>query len=277
MVYKEISIRAEGSADYAKGKFYILDTPHDRGIRIRKRPVILICPGGGYEMVSYREGEPVAMHFLGKGYHACVLHYSVAPSVFPAQLLEVGETVKILREHAEEWNIDTDKIIIQGASAGGHLAASYGIFWNREFMASGLQTDVLNLKPAGVMLSYPVITSDPRYAHIESFRNLLGENFEEGHEAVSLENHVTKDMPPCFLWHTMADGTVPVENSLLMAMALKRAGVPAEVHIFPEGEHGLSLANRLVEREDGSGVQPQCAAWAGLADAWLEKLCEKEN
>lgn len=272
MIYKEIEIHVEGSAKDTSLEAYILDTPHDRNIKIQKRPLVLICPGGGYEMTSYREGEPVAMHFLSKGYHACVLRYSVAPSRFPTQVLEVGEAVKIIRAHAKEWNIDMDKIVVQGSSAGGHLAASYGIFWNQKFMSEKLGIEAEKLRPAGIMLSYPVITSDLEYAHRESFENLLGEQYEKCREEQSLENYVTETMPPTFLWHTMTDMTVPVENSVLMTMALHRAKVPAELHIFPEGEHGLSLASPLVERVDGSGVQAECAQWIELADAWLKKL-----
>ena len=91
---------------------------------------------------------------------------------------------------------------------------------------------------------------------------------------MSLENQVTHTMPPTFIWHTAEDQTVPVENSLLMTMALRRADVPVELHIFPKGEHGLSLATKHVEREDGSGVQDECACWIELADVWLEKLCK---
>lgn len=273
MIYQKIPIQVEGSADYARLEAYILDTPHDRLLKIQKRPMIIICPGGGYEMTSYREGEPVAMHFLSKGYHACVLRYSVAPSLFPTQVLEVGQAMKMIHEHAGEWNVDVDKIVVQGASAGGHLAASYGIFWNQEFMSSKLQTKAEALKPKGIMLSYPVITSDPRYAHMGSFENLLGDRLGQCADAMSLENQVTKTMPPCFIWHTATDKTVPVENSLLMTLALRRVEVPVELHIFPEGEHGLSLASPLVEREDGSGVQAECARWIDLADAWIDKLC----
>lgn len=275
MIYKEIEIQVEGSADYAKLETYILDTPHDRGLKIQKRPMVLICPGGAYAMTSYREGEPLAMHFLNRGYHACVLRYSVAPCHFPTQVLEVGQAVRIIRAHEEEWNVDTENLFIQGASAGGHLAASYGIFWNQEFMASKLQMQAEELKPKGILLSYPVITTDSRYGHLESFENLLGEKFAQCADTMSLENQVTKNMPPCFIWHTVTDGTVPVENSLLMAMALRKANVSIELHIFPEGEHGLSLANSLVEREDGSGVQKECARWIDLADAWMDKLCGK--
>ncbi len=277
MIYEEIRIQAEGSTDSAKLEAYILDTPHDRNVKIKKRPLALICPGGAYEMISFREGEPIAMHFLSKGYHACVLRYSVAPAVFPTQVLEVGMAVRIIREHAEEWNVDLDKIAVQGFSAGGHLAASYGIFWNQEFLSSKLGMTAEELRPSGILLAYPVITSDARYAHMGSFRNLLGEKFETCRKQLSLETQVTRSMPPTFIWHTMADEAVPVENSLLLAMALREAGVPMELHIFPEGEHGLSLADWRVEREDGSGVQAECARWIELADAWLERLWKKRG
>ena len=160
MIYKEIPIQVEGSDKTSRAQFYILDTLPDE-MKIQKRPIILICPGGGYHMVSYREGEPLAMHFLSLGYHACVLQYSVSPEAFyPTQLLEVTESVRQIHEHAKEWYIDTKKIVLAGASAGGHLAANYCAFWKREFLVekSGMQREML--KPRGLILCYPVITSD---------------------------------------------------------------------------------------------------------------------
>lgn len=275
MIYREIPIQVEGSAAYARLEAYILDTPCGGSVKFKKRPMILICPGGGYEFTSFREGEPTAVHFLNRGYHACVLRYSTAPHRFPTQVLEAGQAVKIIREHAEVWNVDMDRLVVQGASAGGHLAASYGVFWNQDFVSSSLGISAEELRPAGVMLSYPVITSDARYAHAGSFENLLGEELGESAAKVSIERLITETMPPCFIWHTMSDNSVPVENSLLLMWALRRAGVSSELHIFPEGEHGLSLATPVVEREDGSGVQAECAQWAGLADTWLERLFEK--
>ncbi len=275
MIYKEIPIQAEGSADYARLQVYIQDTPHDGSLKVRNRPLILICPGGGYERTSYREGEPTALHFLSKGYHACVLRYSVAPIRFPTQVLEVGSAFKIIKEHAGEWNVDMDRIVVQGSSAGGHLAACYGAFWNQDFVISGISADEEELRPRGIMLSYPVITADPKFAHLGSFENLLGEDYEARAGKVSLENQVTKAMPPCFIWHTMEDETVPVENSLLLTASLRRENIPAELHIFPEGAHGLSLASPVVERANGEGVQAECAQWVDLADAWLERLFER--
>ena len=273
MKCEEIRIQVEGSAEDSRLETYILDTPCDKNLKVQKRPMILICPGGAYEKTSFREGEPLAVHFLNQGYHACVLRYSVAPHHFPTQVLELGKAVRMIREHADEWKVDKELIFIHGASAGGHLAASYGAFWNREFMTSRLQTTSEVLKVKGLLLSYPVITSDPQYAHVGSFKNLLGDRFEEDKARMSLEYQVTEAMPPCFIWHTAKDATVPAENSLLMAMALRKAEVPVELHIFPEGEHGLSRADSLVERMDGSGIQKECSRWMELADSWLRRQC----
>ena len=273
MIYREISVQVSGSADDARLQAYILDTPHDgRSLRIEKRPLILICPGGGYERTSFREGEPTAMHFLNQGYHACVLRYSTAPVRFPIPLLEVGKAFGVIREHRDEWNVDMDRIVIQGSSAGGHLAACYGAYWNKDFLLAPLGAKAEERRPRGIMLSYPVITSDPAYAHMGSFENLLGEDYEARAEEVSIEKQVTEAMPPCFIWHTMEDDTVPVENSLMLTAALRKAGILAELHIFPRGEHGLSLASPIVERANGAGVQKECAQWASLADAWLLRL-----
>lgn len=275
MIYKEIPLSVPGSADYARMSVYIQDTPYDGSLKVKKRPLILICPGGAYEFTSYREGEPVALHYLDRGYHACVLHYSTAPHRFPIQVLEVGQAIKTIGEHAGEWKVDMDRVVVQGASAGGHLAASYGIFWNHDFMKEELQIEAEKLKPSGIMLSYPVITSDTRYAHMGSFENLLGREGLKDAEKVSIEKQVTEMTPPCFIWHTAEDKTVPVENSFLMASALHEKNIPVELHIFPEGEHGLSLASPIVERENGSGVQAECARWVTLADAWLERLFQR--
>lgn len=271
MRYMELPVRVEGSQDYARLETYLLDTPTEK-IKIQKRPMIVICPGGAYEKVSFREGEPLAVHFLNQGYHACVLRYSVVPSRYPTALLELATAMKMICEHADDWQVDTEHIILQGSSAGGHLAACLGAFWNRGWISDELDMPKEWLRAAGILLSYPVITSREGLLNQKSFENLLGERFLELREELSLENQVTKEMPLCFMWHTLDDNTVPVENSFLLATALKNAGVAAELHVFPKGAHGLGLASPLVERPDESGVNEHCAQWIALADAWIKTI-----
>lgn len=275
MIHKKIEIKARGMEAVGNLYTYFLDS----SIEMRpneKRPVILMCPGGGYEMTSDREAEPMAMQFLAMGYHVAVLRYSVCPVRYPAALLQVAESVLYLKEHADEYHIDPEKIVVQGCSAGGHLAANYGIAWNRPFLTKlmGMENDPERLCVAGLLLCYPVITSGEK-AHEESFRNLLGEQYEEKKEELSLENQVTPDTPPTFLWHTATDETVPVENSLYFFQACLQQGVSAELHIYPVGGHGLSLANEETCRANGIGVQKECQSWIGLAQTWLEEILIK--
>lgn len=275
MIHKKIEIKARGMEAVGNLFTYFLDS----SIEMRpneKRPVILMCPGGGYEMTSDREAEPMAMQFLAMGYHVAVLRYSVCPVRYPAALLQVAESVLYLKEHADEYHIDPEKIVVQGCSAGGHLAANYGIAWNSPFLTKlmGIENDPERLRVAGLLLCYPVITSGEK-AHEESFRNLLGEQYEEKKEELSLENQVTPDTPPTFLWHTATDETVPVENSLYFFQACLQQGVSAELHIYPVGGHGLSLANEETCRANGIGVQKECQSWIGLAQTWLEEILIK--
>lgn len=275
MIHKKIEIKAHGMEAVGNLYTYFLDS----SIEMRpneKRPVILMCPGGGYEMTSDREAEPLAMQFLAMGYHVAILRYSVCPVRYPAALLQVAESVLYLKEHADEYHIDPEKIVVQGCSAGGHLAANYGIAWNSPFLTKlmGMENDPEQLCVAGLLLCYPVITSGEK-AHEESFRNLLGEQYEEKKEELSLENQVTPDTPPTFLWHTATDETVPVENSLYFFQACLQQGVSAELHIYPVGGHGLSLANEETCRANGIGVQKECQSWIGLAQTWLEEILIK--
>ena len=275
MIHKKIEIKARGMEAVGNLYTYFLDS----SIEMRpneKRPGILMCPGGGYEMTSDREAEPMAMQFLAMGYHVAILRYSVCPVRYPAALLQVAESVLYLKEHADEYHIDPEKIVVQGCSAGGHLAANYGIAWNSPFLTKlmGMENDPERLRVAGLLLCYPVITSGEK-AHEESFRNLLGEQYEEKKEELSLENQVTPDTPPTFLWHTATDETVPVENSLYFFQACLQQGVSAELHIYPVGGHGLSLANEETCRANGIGVQKECQSWIGLAQTWLEEILIK--
>ena len=272
MIYKNIKINVDGYEETADLYTYILDNSIEMNPE-RKRPVIVICPGGGYTKTSDREAEPVAMQYLAKGYHAVILRYSVAPARYPVALLQLAETVAYLRKNAEEFHIDTEKIILLGFSAGAHLAASLGVFWKKDFIAETLHTDAEMMRPNGMILSYPVITSG-EFAHKGSFECLLGEecNDEEKRKEQSLEYQVTEDTPPTFLWHTVTDDCVPVENSLLFLEALRRHRIPVEMHLYPAGGHGLSLANDETSYPDGGCIKPECQSWVELSCVWIKNL-----
>lgn len=265
---EQIKIQVEGSGKDVCLETYILGDVMD-GARNRKTPLVLICPGGGYAMTSNREAEPIALQFNSMGYQAAVLRYSCAPAVYPTALCEVAQSVKLIREHAEDWNVDAEKIIVMGFSAGGHLAASYGVFWNEPWLAEKTQCDKKLLEPNGLVLCYPVISSKEEIAHQDSIKNLLGESYPEMKEQVSLEDKVGKHTPKTFLWHTFTDPVVPFWNSFRFAEALGKAGVPMEYHLYPQGGHGLSLANEQTANEEGKGVEKVCQSWVPLLRSWM--------
>lgn len=250
---------------------YLLDNAAevDEG---RARPLVLILPGGGYAFRSFREAEPVAVRLLSLGYSACVVDYAVAPSVFPAALLQVLAAIAYARDNAVSWHIDPGQIILMGFSAGGHLAASAGVFWNKPHYAGKLGREVEDVRPNALALGYPVITSGP-HANVASFENLLGDDTFVYQQTVSLETQVSAHTPPAFLWHTWNDDVVPVENSMLFAAALKNKGVPHALTVYPDGVHGLSLANAQVY---GPGqmdkVRADVSGWPERFDVWFKSL-----
>lgn len=237
----------------------------------KKRPAVLICPGGGYEFTSFREGEHIAIRMNACGFNAFILKYSCKPAVFPAPQLEVAKAVSIIRENAAAWHVDPKKVVVAGFSAGGHLAASLGVFWKKTFLTEALGLKSARIRPDALLLSYPVITSG-EFAHRGSFRALLAEKHDELLETVSLEKQVSGSTPPAFIWHTFEDVSVPVENALLFASALRRHAVPFELHIYRNGAHGLSAANEETKNAVGWGVQAECQNWIDMAAAWIRNL-----
>jgi acetyl esterase/lipase len=237
------------------------------------RPCILVLPGGGYSFTSPREAEPIARAYNKQGFHVLVLHYRVAPHRHPAPLLDASNTLALLRSQAAELKVDRKRIVLCGFSAGGHLAASLAVHWKKDY----LQNDIcgrpgLN-RPNGLILSYPVITQG-KHAHQDSFDNLLGPGADPALlEEMSLEKQVNSSMPPCFLWHTLDDALVPVENSLLFAEAMKKESIPFELHIYPEGPHGLSLATAATDESgDGSMTVPHLSGWLELSARWVKEF-----
>lgn len=252
----------------------------------RKRPMIVICPGGGYEHVSPREGEPIALQFMTTGAHAAVLRYDVSGqgAEFPQHLLELAASVAYVRKHAAEYCIDPDKILVAGFSAGGHLAASLGCFWKEKWLEELMQAEtgatMKDYQPNGEILAYPVITSG-EFAHRGSFVKIMGSEAEQGYaplgltakeleEKLSLENQVTSDFPQTFMWHTFEDGAVPLENSLFFAEALRKADVNFEYHVFPHGGHGYALATKETAMKEGKEINAQCAQWIDLFKSWMK-------
>ena len=239
------------------------------------KPAVILCPGGGYEHHSPREGEAVAVKLLSLGMNAAFLRYSLIPDEFPCALYEAANAVRYLREHAKEWDCDPDKIIIAGFSAGGHVAASLGTMWNSKelegLVKEYLHTEPEMIRPDGMLLGYPVITSGEK-AHRKSFERLLGTRYEQLLESVSLEERVTKDTPQTFLWHTVTDGAVPVENSMLFAQALQKEHIGFELHLFPHGNHGLGLGTRETDTADGTHFQPEVSVWPELFATCVENL-----
>ncbi len=233
----------------------------------RKRPAVIVCPGGGYKLTSEREATPVALEYLSAGFSTFVLHYNVAPTLFPVALVELASAVEMVRKNADEWNIDADKIVVCGFSAGGHLAASLGVYWDNSILSEKGFTSALH-KPNALVLAYPCITANGGKLNMV-YENLL-EITSENLEMISLEKHVTKNLPPVFLWHTFNDNLVPVENSMLFATAAINANIPTELHIYPNGNHGLSLATEIMNSEEN--VIPEIAAWINDAIRFIKAL-----
>lgn len=237
----------------------------------RSWPAVLICPGGAYAMVSQREGEPVALQMIARDICAFVLEYDVAPARYPTQLLQAAEALAYIREHKEKYYVN--KISVMGFSAGGHLAASLGVRWQEELLKNELCKQNEIFRPDSLVLCYPVITAG-EFTHVGSMENLTGSSKNEDWQMHSLEKLVTDKTPQTFLWHTWEDSGVPVENSLLFTTALRKAGVTTELHIYPHGDHGLSLSTERVTfpEEYYSTMVPAVRNWIDMAARWIKEI-----
>lgn len=269
--YAELGIEKSGApatiTTYIKERY-----PNDQDAFLR--PLIIICPGGGYHHHSPREGEAIAIKMLDMGYNALILRYSLMPNAYPCQAYELAYAVKYARDHADEWDVNPEKIIVAGFSAGAHVAATVGTMWNKPIfdkLLEKLEETHENIKPDGMLMGYPVITSD-KFAHRASFERLLQDKYDELIEEVSLENQVDSDTPPVFMWHTFSDNSVPLENSLIFANALRKNNIKFEYHVFPNGEHGLGFGTKETSTKNGGHMDPQVGAWTNLFGEWM-KYC----
>ena len=225
---------------------------------------VVVLPGGGYGKKAAHEAAPVAEWLNQVGISAFVLDYRVAPYRHPIPLLDARRAIQLVRSQAEQWSVDPRKVAVLGFSAGGHLASTTGTHFERidqpEQPADRVST--FSYQPDALVLCYPVI-SFGEYAHTGSMENLLGPNPPaELRQSFSNQTQVSDQTPPTFLWHTAADQSVPVENSLMFANALSSHKIPFELHIFAEGVHGIGLA------QDHPSARP----WTDLCAKWLTNL-----
>lgn len=237
----------------------------------KKHRAMIICPGGGYDYCSEREAEPIAFRFIGYGISCFVLRYT-CKRVFPTNALECAAAIKYVRDNAEKFDIDPDKIIVAGFSAGGHLAATVSNLWNSEILTKPLNCSPEDIKVNGTLLSYAVLTSDEKYTHEGSILNLMGGKQDpKMRKFLSMEDHVSENTPPTFLWHCADDGCVRVENSLFYMTALSENVIPFEAHIYEYGGHGLALCDETTATWSGH-YQPVAANWSKAAIDWILRI-----
>jgi acetyl esterase/lipase len=221
---------------------------------------VIVCPGGGYSRLANHEGEPVAQWLNTLGITAFVLKYRLGPRYHhPAPLQDAARAIRTVRSHAGEWKLDVNRIGILGFSAGGHVASTAGTHFDGGKAGDPYTIERFSSRPSLMVLIYPVVTMG-QLTHGGSKRLLIGENATPDMiKLLSNEEQVTKETPPTFLVHTADDSAVPVENSLNLAAALRRASVPFELHIYERGRHGFGLG----------GSDPILSTWPARCADWL--------
>jgi len=224
---------------------------------------MVVCPGGGYGGLAAHEGEAYARWLNQQGITAFVLQYRLGSSGYrhPRMLEDAARALRMVRFRAAEWKLDPKRIGIIGSSAGGHLASTLLTHFDSGQPEAADPIERVSCKPALGVLCYPVITMGDQ-THRGSRDNLLGkEPSLELIRELSNELHVTKETPPCFIFHTDEDAAVPVENSLEFAAALRRAGVPFELHIYEHGAHGLGLGTKSADLAQMHPWTRECQRW----------------
>ena len=256
MKYEQLVYNISGD----ESKLYCYEHTEFHEMPVESRPAILVNPGGGYGMCSDREGEPVAIEFFNRGYNAYVLRYPVAPVRYPAQLVAAANAMHEIRKRAGSCKTDIKRVFAVGFSAGGHLC---GCLANCPEDFAPVKK--YNFKPNGVILSYAVIGGTP--THGGSFENLLGGMPEGDNAWLNLQTSVRENNPPAFIWATANDQCVPASNSLEYAKAYCEKSLKYELHIFDDGQHGLSVCDERV-----NSTNPKAKNWIDFADGFLRTL-----
>jgi acetyl esterase/lipase len=224
---------------------------------------VIVCPGGGYQFLALdHEGRQPAEWLNRRGVAAFVLRYRIAPRYrHPAPLDDVQRAIRTVRARAKEWGVATDRVGVWGFSAGGHLASTAATHFDSGWPDSADPVDRIGCRPDFAILCYPVITFQAPFAHAGSRSNLLGKDPPDKLVAqLSNDQQVTSHTPPTFLFHTGADSDVPPENSILFYQALRKAKVPAELHVYEKGRHGVGLAPH----------DPVLSTWAARLEDWMK-------
>ncbi|HAM30981.1 MAG TPA: alpha/beta hydrolase [Erysipelotrichaceae bacterium] len=269
---------------------YILNNSNEYNVG-KKRPFVLVLPGGAYAFTSDREAEPVALRFNSIGCHAGVLWYTtrdLVPNVPRNAFEEAMMAVKWVREHAEEYLIHTDQIIVCGFSAGGHLAIECATMWHESWIAEKLHcsSDMLKINlaipcyAAGKAEKMPAGENGPMMLHARQSGNMRffgsDDPTDEQVEAYNCLRRIGRHTPPMFIWHTYEDQLVDVSNSIELAWNMKKHAIPFELHIFEKGEHGLALADRTTARKD-SHKNAHVYHWFELCEEWLSNYIDIEE
>ncbi|MBI3854728.1 MAG: alpha/beta hydrolase [Planctomycetes bacterium] len=250
---------ATGEGDKDKPNISVYLAPEDKATGA----AVVVCPGGGYgALATGHEGHDVAVFFNNIGVSAFVLTYRLAPKYHhPCMMLDVQRAIRTVRARASEWKVDKERIGVMGFSAGGHLASTAVTYFDDGKAEAEDAIDKVGCRPDFGILIYPVIVLDKTYTHQGSKKNLLGNKVGDAElvDDLSTEKRVTPKTPPCFLMHTSGDTGVPPENSIDFYLALRKAKVPAELHIFEKGGHGFGLAPN----------DPILRAWPDRMVAWM--------
>lgn len=295
MNYQEFVLREDGTAKLCA---YVLD-PDISFKKYKTRPAMIVCPGGAYLTLATKEGEAVAARWLGMGYQVFVLRYKhyckTRPgedgpeptldedSHIPEQLIDLMGAMRIVHEHAREWDIDEQRIYVMGFSAGGHLVGSLAERFDEEDLLARAKATADQTKPAGVVMGYPMISAAPLCRDADDVpeqmrpslylirKGIFGtENpSQEQFDAIDLSLHVRPDMPRVFVWHSTEDTVVDPNETLAFVVAMQRAKVPCELHFYQLGPHGTSLCDESSASSE-LDVLPASAHWVSACRRWLE-------
>ena len=224
---------------------------------------IVVLPGGGYSERAPHEGDPIAKFFISRGMHSVVVNYRVAPNRYPAPLADAQRAIKLLRARADEWKIDPNSVVTLGFSAGGHLSGACATLEDVTAARVGAdEVDRQSARPDGAILCYAALSNNKEWGNYGCGENFLGsERCRLESDYFSIENRVTDDTPPVFIWHTSDDPVVNVKNALVFGERMREHNRKFEMHIYPHGRHGLGLAP---DTEDVKNWAPLAADWVML-------------